>query len=319
MAETVAALDCGTNTLRLLVATTDETGRLVEFDRQLRFAGLGQGVDATGQFADEAMERGWAIVDEYLPVIKRLGATRARFVATSAARDASNRQVFFDGVRERLGIDPELISGQEEAQLSFNGAISGARTDGDPVLVMDSGGGSTELVHGTAAGQISQSVSLDIGSRRVRERYLHSDPPTADQITRARAEVNRMLDGCAVELGNIATFIGVAGTVTTMVALHLGLKQYDRASGAPLVDDCGAGGRACGQAARHDRGRGTGARAGGSGAGEGVVRWGAGGGRGRQAGSRRSAGQRVRYSRWRRFVDGARWPGSSTSPLNEPS
>ena len=228
MAETVAALDCGTNTLRLLVATTDETGRLVEFDRQLRFAGLGQGVDATGQFADEAMERGWAIVDEYLPVIKRLGATRARFVATSAARDASNRQVFFDGVRERLGIDPELISGQEEAQLSFNGAISGARTDGDPVLVMDSGGGSTELVHGTAAGQISQSVSLDIGSRRVRERYLHSDPPTADQITQARAEVNRMLDGCAVELGDIATFIGVAGTVTTMVALHLGLKQYDR-------------------------------------------------------------------------------------------
>ena len=228
MAETVAALDCGTNTLRLLVATTDETGRLVEFDRQLRFAGLGQGVDATGQFADEAMERGWAIVDEYLPVIKRLGATRARFVATSAARDASNRQVFFDGVRERLGIDPELISGQEEAQLSFNGAISGARTDGDPVLVMDSGGGSTELVHGTAAGQISQSVSLDIGSRRVRERYLHSDPPTADQITQARAEVNRMLDGCAVELGNIATFIGVAGTVTTMMALHLGLKQYDR-------------------------------------------------------------------------------------------
>lgn len=228
MAETVAALDCGTNTLRLLVATTDETGRLVEFDRQLRFAGLGQGVDATGQFADEAMERGWAIVDEYLPVIKRLGATRARFVATSAARDASNRQVFFDGVRERLGIDPELISGQEEAQLSFNGAISGARTDGDPVLVMDSGGGSTELVHGTAAGQISQSVSLDIGSRRVRERYLHSDPPTADQIAQARAEVNRMLDGCPVELGDIATFIGVAGTVTTMVALHLGLKQYDR-------------------------------------------------------------------------------------------
>ena len=212
MAETVAALDCGTNTLRLLVATTDETGRLVEFDRQLRFAGLGQGVDATGQFADEAMERGWAIVDEYLPVIKRLGATRARFVATSAARDASNRQVFFDGVRERLGIDPELISGQEEAQLSFNGAISGARTDGDPVLVMDSGGGSTELVHGTAAGQISQSVSLDIGSRRVRERYLHSDPPTADQIAQARAEVNRMLDGCPVELGDIATFIGVAGT-----------------------------------------------------------------------------------------------------------
>ena len=228
MAETVAALDCGTNTLRLLVATTDETGRLVEFDRQLRFAGLGQGVDATGQFADEAMERGWAIVDEYLPVIKRLGATRARFVATSAARDAANRQVFFDGVRERLGIDPELISGQEEAQLSFNGAISGARLDGDPVLVMDSGGGSTELVHGTAAGEISQSVSLDIGSRRVRERYLHSDPPTADQIAQARAEVNRLLDGCPVVLGDIATFIGVAGTVTTMMALHLGLKQYDR-------------------------------------------------------------------------------------------
>ncbi len=228
MTETVAALDCGTNTLRLFIATMDERGRLVEVTRQLRFAGLGQRVDATGRFADEAMERGWTIVDEYLPMIEESGCTKARFVATSAARDASNREVFFAGVRSRLGIEPELISGDEEAQLSFVGALAGGRLSGDPVLVMDSGGGSTELVSGAASGAISQAVSLNIGSRRVRERYLHSDPPTADQIALARAEVNRMLDECPVELGDAATFIGVAGTVTTMVALHLGLRQYER-------------------------------------------------------------------------------------------
>lgn len=234
MAETVAALDCGTNTLRLLVATADETGNLKEFCRELRFAGLGQDVDQSGVFADEAMARGWAIVDEYVPMIRKFGATKARFVATSAARDAANRNVFFDGVRERLGIEPELISGDEEAALSFSGAISGidlgegSQAATGTVLVMDSGGGSTELVRGDRSGEMSQDISLNIGSRRVRERYLHDDPPTAEQIGQARVEINRMLDECPVELSDIETFIGVAGTVTTMAALHLGLKEYDR-------------------------------------------------------------------------------------------
>ncbi len=226
--ETVAALDCGTNTLRLLIATTDPAGHLIEVTRQLRFARLGQDVDATGRFAAEAMERGWAVIEEYLPLMRQAGCTKGRFVATSAARDASNREVFFEGVQSRLGFAAELVSGDEEAQLSFVGALQGGRLSGEPVLVMDSGGGSTELVRGTASGGIAGDTSLDIGSRRVRERYLHSDPPTADQVAQARAEVNRMLDDCPIALGDVATFIGVAGTVTTMMAVHLGLRQYER-------------------------------------------------------------------------------------------
>jgi len=226
--EVVAALDAGTNTLRLLVVEQDADGRLVELDRQLRFVGLGQGVDATRRFSDEAVQRAWAAVDEYVPVLRRLGARRARFVATSASRDASNRDEFFDGVARRLGVVPELISGDEEAALSFTGALAGARIDGEPVLVMDSGGGSTELVRGSASGVIDGAESLDVGSRRIRERYLLSDPPEPGQIAEARAEVGRLLDGLGVDLGGITTFVGVAGTVTTMAALNLGLTSYDR-------------------------------------------------------------------------------------------
>lgn len=228
MSEVVAALDAGTNTLRLFVADAGPDGALRELDRQLRFVGLGQGVDATGRFDPEAIARAWAAIDEYAPLIRKYGVTRARFVATSASRDAANRDEFFAGVTERLGITPELISGDEEAQLSFTGAISGARLSGDPVLVMDSGGGSTELVRGDASGTITAAESLDVGSRRVRERYLLDDPPTAAQVAAARAEVNRLLDACPVDLSSVRTFIGVAGTVTTMAALHLGLPSYDR-------------------------------------------------------------------------------------------
>lgn len=230
MNEVVAALDAGTNTLRVLIASLDESGRLHEHERQLRFVGLGHGVDATGRFDQAAIERAWAAIDEYLPLIKAHGCTRARFVATSASRDAANRDEFFAGVRERLGIDAELISGDVEARLSYTGALSGARLSGEPVLVMDSGGGSTELVRGDASGVIEQATSIDIGSRRVRERYLLDDPPTAEQIAAARAEANRLLDACPVDLSGVRTFVGVAGTVTSMAALNLGLTSYDRAA-----------------------------------------------------------------------------------------
>lgn len=228
MSETVAALDAGTNTLRLLIAAVGEDGRLREYDRELRFVGLGHGVDATGRLDAAAIKRAWAAIDDYVPLIRRHGCARARFVATSASRDAANRDEFFSGVRERLGVEAELISGDEEAVLSFTGALSGARIGGDPVLVMDSGGGSTELVRGHSSGRIERAVSIDIGSRRVRERYLLDDPPTADQVASARAEVNRLLDDSPVELSGVATFVGVAGTVTSMGALNLGLETYDR-------------------------------------------------------------------------------------------
>lgn len=229
MSEIVAAMDAGTNTLRLLIASLGDDGRLHEHDRQLRFVGLGHGVDATGRLDEAAIARAWAAIDEYVPLIRSHGCTRARFVATSASRDAANRDDFFVGVRERLGVDAELISGDEESRLSFTGALSGARVVGDPVLVMDSGGGSTELVRGLSSGEIQRAVSIDIGSRRVRERYLLDDPPTSGQITAARAEANRLLDDCPVDLAGIATFVGVAGTATSMGALSLGLKTYDRA------------------------------------------------------------------------------------------
>ena len=232
MTETVAALDAGTNTLRLYVARVDDSAgghpALRELERELRFVGLGHGVDATGRLDDEAIARAWSAIDEYVPLIRKHGCTRARFVATSASRDAANRDQFFAGVRERVGIEPELISGDEEAELSFAGAVSGARLDGDPVLVMDSGGGSTELVRGDSSGRVDQADSIDMGSRRIRERYLLDDPATPAQIAAARAEVNRLLDVCPVDLSGIRTFIGVAGTITSMAAVNLGLASYDR-------------------------------------------------------------------------------------------
>ncbi|MGI5951779.1 MAG: exopolyphosphatase [Brooklawnia sp.] len=227
MMRTVAALDAGTNTIRLLIVTRTAQGELVERTRQLRYVGLGHGVDATGRFDQAAIERGWAAVDDYAEQLRSHDCQLARFVATSASRDADNREEFFAGVRQRLGINPELISGEEEARLSFAGALSGARLTGDPVLVMDSGGGSTELVRGDMTGQVGVAQSIDIGSRRVRERYLHDDPPTPAQIAAARAEVNRLLDASPVSIDDVATFIGVAGTVTSMAAVHLGLAAYD--------------------------------------------------------------------------------------------
>ncbi len=227
MTERIAALDAGTNTFRLYIAEVGVDGTLHELVRTVAFAGLGQGVDTTGRFDPEAIARAMAILDEYVAVMRSHKVSRVRMVATSAARDAENRADLFDAVRQRLGSGAEVVSGTEEAALSFAGAVCGAQINASPVLVMDSGGGSTELVLGSAGGEVISSVSLDVGSRRIRERYLHDDPPVIEQVDAARAEVNRLLDRVNF-LDGVGTFVGVAGTVTTITALVKRLHTYDR-------------------------------------------------------------------------------------------
>ncbi|MGY4721542.1 Ppx/GppA phosphatase family protein [Naumannella cuiyingiana] len=228
-AERVAAIDCGTNSIRLLVAEPGEDGAPVELHRQLELVRLGQGVDATGEFAPDALARTLAATGEYAEIVAGFGVPvqRTRFVATSAARDARNREEFFAGVRERLGVEAEIISGEEEARLSFAGAIAGAAQVRDPTLVADIGGGSTELVLGRA-GRVEQAVSLDIGSVRLRERLMPGNPPTPDEIAAAEAEVDAQLDGADIDLGAARTWLGVAGTATSVAALAMGLGSYDR-------------------------------------------------------------------------------------------
>lgn len=227
----VAAIDCGTNSIRLLVLDSSE-GAVTQLARRTTMVRLGQGVDATGEFHPDALDRTFAACEAYAAVIADLGGVdRIRFAATSAARDARNREDFFAGVEQRLGVRPEVISGEEEASLSFAGASAGFADVADPVLVIDIGGGSTELIRGSVSqGQVSieASQSLDIGAVRVRERFLHDDPPTDEQIAAARAHVNHLLDECTVPLEGIRTWVGVAGTVTTMAGVSLGLPAYDR-------------------------------------------------------------------------------------------
>ena len=227
----VAAIDCGTNSVRLLIGQARPGGGFDEIDRRLHLTRLGQGVDATGEFHPDALARTMAALDDYATRIADAGADRVRFVATSAARDARNRDAFFDGVRARLGVDAEVIAGKEEALLSFTGALSAIPDAPGLVVVMDIGGGSTELVLGTggATPTIDAAVSLDIGSVRLRERLLHSDPPTASQMQDATAHVDALLAGSGVDLGSAATWIGVGGTATSLSALAQGLASYDRA------------------------------------------------------------------------------------------
>ncbi|MFD6094158.1 exopolyphosphatase [Oerskovia sp. NPDC060338] len=226
----VAAIDCGTNSIRLLVADVDSTtGVLTELDRRMEVVRLGQGVDRTGRLAPEALARTLDQAAEYATVIEELGATRTRFVATSATRDAENRGEFVEGVLARLGVEPEVVSGNEEAELSFRGAtgVVAAHHEG-PFVVVDLGGGSTELVLGTDAPEAAWS--MDVGCVRLTERHLRSDPPTAEEIAAARADVRAALDVATqtVPLGKAATLVGLAGSVTTVTAHALGLERYDR-------------------------------------------------------------------------------------------
>lgn len=223
MTEVVAAIDCGTNSIRLLIASARG-----EIDRALHLTRLGQGVDATGRFHPDALARTLAALDDYARRIAAAGATRIRFVATSATRDAANREEFFAGVRERLGVEAEVITGDEEARLSFSGALAAIPDAAPPALVMDIGGGSTELVLGVGAGGSLSVASLDMGSVRIRERFLRSDPPTAAEVAAATAFVDGLLDGARVEVADARTWLGVGGTATSLSALVQRLDVYDR-------------------------------------------------------------------------------------------
>ncbi|WNB85060.1 Ppx/GppA phosphatase family protein [Cellulomonas sp. ATA003] len=236
----VAAIDCGTNSIRLLVADVGPDGTLTDLERRMEVVRLGQGVDRTGRLAPEALERTLAATRAYAQTCERLGVEAVRFVATSASRDAENRADFVDGVRGILGVEPEVVAGDEEASLSFRGATSvlAGRHPG-PFLVVDIGGGSTELVLGTTTPDAM--LSMDVGCVRLTERHLHDDPPSADQVAAARADVAAALDAAAqvVPLGRTATLVGVAGSVTTVTAHGLGLPGYDpaRIHGAVLGVD----------------------------------------------------------------------------------
>ena len=222
----VAAIDCGTNSIRLLVLSGSREAP-VELVREVRLARLGQGVDATGEFHPDALARTFAVCEEYARIIRDHGAEKVRFVATSAARDVSNRRLLVDGVRERLGVGVDVIPGQEEARLSSMGALC-ALDVASPTLVVDIGGGSTELVLVDGAGKILQSVSLNVGAVRLRERFLHTDPPTPGEQKNARGFVGELLDGSGIDFAAVAGAVGVAGTVTSVGARVLGLESYSR-------------------------------------------------------------------------------------------
>lgn len=232
----VAAIDCGTNSIRLLVADADPaTGELTELDRRMEIVRLGQGVDRTGRLAPDALERTFAACRRYADVIKAHGAEKLRFVATSASRDAENRDEFVRGVLDILGVEPEVISGDQEAEFSFEGAtkeLAGRDHLAKPYLVVDIGGGSTEFVVGDD--QVLAARSVDIGCVRMTERHLVrdgvvTDPPTLGQITAIRADIDAALDLAeeSVPLTEAATLVGLAGTVTTVAAIALGLQEYD--------------------------------------------------------------------------------------------
>jgi exopolyphosphatase/guanosine-5'-triphosphate,3'-diphosphate pyrophosphatase len=255
MTKRVAAIDCGTNSLRLLIADADPAARrLTDVKRRMEIVRLGQGVDATGMLAPEALERTLRVLAEYAGEIRAAGATAVRMVATSATRDASNAADFSRGVRETLGVAPEVISGSEEATLSFAGATAEFAATGTgagagtlvtpgwrpepPYLVVDIGGGSTEFVlggepgapdGGAAASAELAGISVDIGCVRLTERHLHSDPPTEAEVKSAAADIDTALDdvAAAIDVPAACTLVGLAGSVTTVTAIALGLAEYD--------------------------------------------------------------------------------------------
>ena len=223
----VAAIDCGTNSIRLLIA--DVTGdNFQEITREMEIVRLGQGVDATGAFDPEAIERTLAATKKYAEIIASKGVEKVRFCATSATRDARNRDLFIDGVREILGIEPEVIPGTEEAELSFIGATKGLVHTESPYLVVDIGGGSTEFVLGTT--EVEYAKSVNIGCVRMSERHLNKAPQDPLAIQKAIRDIDEAIADAAyiVPIKEAKTLIAVAGTATTVAAAALGLKEYDR-------------------------------------------------------------------------------------------
>ena len=222
MDERIAAIDCGTNSIKILIGAPPQV--LVRESRMVR---LGQGVDTSGVLAEEALARTFAAIDEYAALIRRYDVARVRFCATSATRDARNAQVFTDGVRQRLGVTPDVLTGAEEAALVFEGAVGHLRAPvEEPVLVVDIGGGSTELVLGRD--HPDHAVSMDIGSVRLHERHLHGDPPTAGQVAACLADIDAHLAACPVPVADARSVIGTSGTVKTLAAGMLALPIFDR-------------------------------------------------------------------------------------------
>lgn len=231
----VAGIDCGTNSIRLLVADIADDGTLTDVTRLMRVVRLGQGVDATGRLAPEAIERTRVALTEYAGIIADTGATGVRMVATSATRDAQNREDFFSMTREVLGAvipgaEAEVITGDEEARLSFAGAVGELDAARGPFVVVDLGGGSTEVVLGDENG-VHAAYSTDIGCVRLTERCLHDDPPTDAQIAAAREIAEEKISEALaqVPVEQARTWIGVAGTMTTLAALGNNLDTYDPA------------------------------------------------------------------------------------------
>lgn len=222
----VAAVDCGTNSTRLLVSQQGAT-----LERLMRITRLGQGIDATGVLAPEAIDRTLAVLREYRSVMDGYGVDRVRLVATSAAREAANRDDLFRPAAEVIGAAPELLSGADEARLSFMGATAELRLPG-PLLVVDIGGGSTELAVGSGGGMEPDGVlSIDIGCVRLTEKFLSSDPPAPEELSQAISVVRDYLDDVARELPlsrDAKQLVGLAGTVTTVAAVEMGLARYDR-------------------------------------------------------------------------------------------
>jgi exopolyphosphatase / guanosine-5'-triphosphate,3'-diphosphate pyrophosphatase len=225
----VAAVDCGTNSIRLLVADVDpSSGKLVDLDRRMEITRLGEGVDDSGRLSEPALDRTFRVLRRYADVIHGLDTKRVRVVATSATRDAENQDKFVGGIESLLGVAPEVLSGDEEARLSFAGATRGlpAGIPG-PFLVVDIGGGSTEFVLGQD--DVRAAESADIGCVRLTERYFVDDPPTPREIAAARAEIVQTIDQVAdvVPLGDAQSLLGLAGSVTTVAGIALGLPAYD--------------------------------------------------------------------------------------------
>jgi len=225
----VAAIDCGTNSIRLLIADINGDN-FQEIAREMEIVRLGQGVDATGKFDPEAIERTLAATRKYAEIIASKGVEKIRFCATSATRDASNRDLFIDGVREILGIEPEVIPGIEEAALSFIGATKGLIRTESPYLVVDIGGGSTEFVLGTT--EVEYAKSVNIGCVRMSERHLNKAPQDPLAIQKAIQDIDEAIADAAyiVPIKESKTLIAVAGTATTVAAAALGLSEYDRHS-----------------------------------------------------------------------------------------
>jgi exopolyphosphatase/guanosine-5'-triphosphate,3'-diphosphate pyrophosphatase len=223
----VAAIDCGTNSIRLLIADIDGSN-FREITRQMEVVRLGQGVDKTGAFHPDAIVRTLAAVDKYAAEIAKRGVEKIRFCATSATRDATNRELFIDGVKERLGIEPEVIAGEVEAALSFQGATKDFDKSQGPFLVIDIGGGSTEFVFGTDS--VEAARSMNIGCVRMTERHFTGDQPDPGQIASAIEDIDENIRQAAktVPITEAKTVIMVAGTATTVAAAALDLPEYDR-------------------------------------------------------------------------------------------